>query len=220
MNRRTVLVAVASALVGGVGGYAAGETRSGGETRTQSATAATDTRTPTATDTPTSTPTATDTPTPTSRPYPTRGFDDAFEVSGSSTVFGYTVHDALRADSVGRFGGIPADGVYVVLDVTVENRGNGREAVPLREMVLRGGLKKFPDVDATNAVEGDDRIEDESLADVPLYAGDRVDGVVVYDVEPSAAADMAVWFTPPDPESDDPTPVVVPIGTLDELEAL
>jgi hypothetical protein len=232
MNRRTVLVAVASALVGGVGGYAAGSTDDGGGARAQSATAPADTpaptpaSTPARTDTPTSTPARTDTPTSTPartdtpRPYPTRGFDDVFEVTGSSTDFRYIVHGASRADTVGRFDGTPAQGVYVVLELTIENRGNGREAVPLREMVLRGGVKKFPDIDATNAAEEDDRIEGESFADVALYAGDRVRGAVVYDVEPSAATDLSVRFTPPDPESDDPTPVVVPIGTLNGLEAL
>ncbi|ESS06688.1 MAG: hypothetical protein A07HB70_00958 [uncultured archaeon A07HB70] len=228
MNRRTVLVAVASALVGGVGGYAAGSTDDGGEARAQSATAPADTPTPTPapTDTPTPTPAPTDTPTPTPtptdtpRPYPTRGFDDVFEVTGSSTDLRYIVHGAFRADTVGRFDGTPAMGVYVVLEMTIENRGSGREAVPLREIVLRGGLKKFPDTGATNAAEEDDRIEGESFADVALYAGDRIRGAVVYDVDPSAAADMSVWFTPPDPESDDPTPVVVPIGTLNGLEAL
>jgi hypothetical protein len=242
MDRRSLLVGIGSALGGALAGYAVGASDSGDGATAQTVEAEPATETPTATPTPTPTPTATPTPTPTPtatptptptptatptptptptatpRPYPVRGFGDVFELEGASTTHRIVVDEAFRADAVGRFGGVPADGVYVVVRMVVENRGDGRAPVPIEEMSLRGGVRKFPNVDATNAAGRDERLDASSLAEVALYGGDRIEGVVVYDVDPEAAGDLEVWFRPPGVE--DATPVVVPVGRLDDLDPL
>ncbi len=218
MERRSLLVALGSAVTGGLVGYVLGEagteTNDGGSEQSIEAAAAT--ATPTATPTPTPTPTATPTPTP--RPYPTHGFGETFTVGGSSTEFRYTVHGAFRADTVGRFGGIPAEGVYAGAVLTVENRTSSRRAVPLRSIVLRGGVRKFPNADATNAAGRDDRVGEQSLANATLYPDEPVRGVVVYDVEPEDADDLSIHVVPPN--IDGPIPNVVPLGPLSGLDEL
>lgn len=240
MERRSLLVALGSAFGGGLAGYAVGASESGGteaapaspgdagdeQSIDAAATTPSETETPTATTMPTATATSTPTPTPTATPtatatpspYPTHGFDESFAVSGSSTDFRYTVHRAFRADTIGRFGGTPAEGVYVGVVLTVESRTNSRTAVPLQSIVLRGGVRKFPDIDATNAGERDDRVNEESLANATLYPDRPVRGVVVYEFDPDAANDLSVHVTPPD--IDGPTPHVVPLGPVSGLDAL
>ena len=230
MERRSLLVTLGSAFGGGVVGYAAGAAeptesatsresiRAVDETSTETSTP---TETPAPTETPTPTPTETPTPTPTATPeprYPVYEFDEAFTVGGPSTEFRYVVHRAFWADSVGRFGGVPAEGVYVGAVVTAENRGQGRTPVPLQNVVLRGGVRKYPTTEAANAAEYDDRLEGRSLANVSLYPDNPVRGVVVYDLAPGNAGDLALHFTPPDVDA--PLPHVVRFGPLDGLDPL
>jgi hypothetical protein len=242
MERRSLLVALGSAFGGGLAGYAVGASESGGTEAAPASSGdggdeqsidaaattptATDTPAPTPTETPTPTPAATPTPTPAATPtptptpsrYPTHGFGESFAVSGASTDFRYVFHRVFRADTIGRFGGTPAEGVYVGAVLTAENRTNSRTAVPLKSIVLRGGVRKFPDTDATNTAGLDDRVGEESLAKATLHPNEPVRGVVVYEFEPDAASDLSVHVTPPD--IDGPTPHVVPLGPLSELDAL
>lgn len=225
MRRRSLLVALGSAVTGGLAGYALGVMGSddaGTEQSVEAATAetptSTPTATPTATPTPTPTPTATPTPGQTSTSAPTHEFGEAFAVSGPSTEFRYTVHSVFRADMVGRFGGVPAEGVYVGVVLTAENRTGSRGAVPLESVVLRGGVRTFPNADATNAAGRDDRIDEQSLADTTLYPEEPVRGVVVYDIDPESAGDLAVHFVPPN--VDEAVPHVVPLGPLSGLGRL
>ena len=234
MERRSLLVALGSAVTGGLVGYVLGEAggrtdddgseqsiEAAAATATPTATptaTATSTATPTAAATPTATATSTPTPTATPRPYPTHGFGEPFTVGGPSTEFRYTVHGAFRADTVGRFGGIPAEGVYAGVVLTVENLTGSRRAVPLQSIVLRGGVRKFPKADATNAAERDDRVGEQSLANATLYPDEPVRGVVVYDVEPEDAGDLSIHVVPPN--IDGPVPNVVPLGPLSGLDEL
>lgn len=232
MERRSLLVALGSAFTGGLAGYVLGAAGSDEGDSAQSIEAAAETPTatptptatatptpePTPTPTPTATPSPTPTPTATPRPYPTHDFGETFTVSGSSTAFRYTVHSAFRADSVGRFGGMPAEGVYAGAVLTVENLTGSRRAVPLRSIVLRGGVRKFPNVDATNAAGTDERIGETSLADATLYPEEPVRGVVVYDFKAEDAGDLSVQIVPPD--IDGPIPHVVPLGPLSGLDEL
>ena len=221
MERRSLLVAFGSACTGGLAGYAlgaSGDDGGGSKQSIETAETETPTATPTPTDTPTPTPTDTPTPTATPRPYPTHDFGETFTVSGTATEFRYTFHGAFRADRVGRFGGIPAEGVYAGAVLTVGNRTNSRTAVPLQSIVLRGGVRKYPNVDATNAAGRDERVGEASLADTTLYPDEPVRGVVVYDFKAKDAGDLAVHVVPPD--LDGPTPHVVPLGPLSELDEL
>jgi hypothetical protein len=235
MERRSLLVALGSAVAGGLTGYALGASGGNDAESTQSIEAAgaatpgataTPTETPTPTPTETSTPTPTETPTPaptptptpTPTPYPTHGFGESFVVSGASTEFRYVVHSVFRSETVGRFGGIPAEGVYVGAVLTVENRTDSRTAVPVRSIILRGGIKKYPKTEATNAAGRDDRIGEQSLANATLYPDEPVRGVVVYEFDPERATTLSLHAVPPD--IDGPTPHVVPLGPLADLEPL
>jgi hypothetical protein len=88
----------------------------------------------------------------------------------------------------------------------------------VRSIVLRGGLRKYPGTEATNAAGRDDRIGEESLANATLYPGEPVRGVVVYEFDPARATTLSLHLVPPD--IDGPTPHVVPLGPLSELEPL
>ncbi|MFB6169396.1 MAG: hypothetical protein ABEJ43_11215 [Haloferacaceae archaeon] len=229
MERRSLLVAVGSAVAGGLAGYVLGasglqdgpqeQTIEAATTETPAA-ATTETATATPTPTPTETPTPTTTPTPTSTatPYPTHEFGESFVVSGASTEFRYVVHSAFRSETVGRFDGVPAEGVYVGVVLTVENRTSARTAVPLRSIVLRGGVREYPSAEASNAAGEDDRIGEPSLANATLYPDEPVRGVVVYDFDPERAGTLSLHVVPPD--VDGPVPHVLPLGPLSAIEPL
>jgi hypothetical protein len=237
MERRSLLIALGSAFGGGFVGYAVGAADSGGTTASAStsnagdeqsigaaATTPSETETPTANTTPTATPTptatstSTATPTVTPSPYPTHEFGESFAVSGPSTDFRYTFDRAFQAEAIGRFGGTSADGVYVGVVLTIENLTNSPTAVPLRSIVLQGGVRKYPSVNATNAGAHDDRVSAESLANTTLHPNRPVHGVIVYELDPTATDDLSVSVTPPD--VDGPIPHIVPLGPISGLDVL
>ncbi|MFB6304346.1 MAG: hypothetical protein ABEH47_04205 [Haloferacaceae archaeon] len=177
----------------------------------------TETPTPTPTETPTETPTPTPTPTPTGPPNHPTG--ERFVVGEGSSAFAYTAHRFLRAERLGRGKGLPARGVYVIGDFTVEKLSGRYSPVPVESMVLRGGVVQRVQVDVTNAAPDDDRIDRQSLANVAAFPDEPVRGIVVYDVPPDAAGDLYVRITPPNASGTD-VAHDVPIGPLDSIESL
>lgn len=177
----------------------------------------TPTPTPTATPTPTPTPTPTSTPTPTPTDPRTHSLGERFVVGDGSTAYAYTAHRFLRADKLGQFGGFKPKGVFIIGDLTVEKLGGGRSAVPIESFALRGGAIRNVNVDATNAAEGDKRIDRQSLADIIIFSGDPTRGVIVFDAPRDSSNDYYLRITPPNTSSDDAAHKV-PIGPYDELE--
>ena len=231
MDRRTLLVALGSSVAGGVVGYGFGRAggdgaagRNAAETSTPSV-RSTETPTPTATGTPTATPTetptptATGTPTATPVPHPTHATGDSFTVDDASGGFRYVVHGFFKADAIGRFDGVEAEsGVFVGASLTVENLGRSKRAVPIDDLVLRGGVIKHVDAEMTNAIERDDRTDLKSLANRLCYPDDPERGAIVFDAPRDSSHDYRLHVrSPDDPES---TQHVVHIGTLSEIEPL
>lgn len=133
-----------------------------------------------------------------------------------SNAFAYTVHGFMRADRLGQFGGYPADGVYVVGDMTVEKLSGDGMPVPIESFILRGGAIRKVDVDATNDGAKDPRIDAQSLANVVVYPRKGVRGIIVYDAPRDPSNDYRLRITPPGREGDD-VAHRVPIGPYDEL---
>lgn len=176
----------------------------------------TPTPTPTPTETPTPTPTETPTPAPTGPPSHPTG--ERFVVGTGTDAFAYTVHRSWQADRLGRGRGRPANGVFIVVDMTAEKLSGRYSAVPIESIVLRGGVVERVDVDATNGAPDDDRIDLQSLANVAAFPDRPVRGVIVYDARPDLAEDLYLRITPPDAE--DEGVHTVPLGPLDSIDSL
>lgn len=228
--RRRQYMAVLGAFVAGtmVGNSAGSERGTDASTATATATAtptstptATPTGTPTATQTTTPTATSTATPTATATPTgpPRHPLGERFVVGEGDAAFAYTVHGFRKAERLGYGDGYEADGVFLVVEMTAEKLSGDGQPVPLEEMELRGGVLKRVDAEMSNEAENDDRIDQESLADVVGYPGRPVHGLIVYDVPPEDAEDLYLSLTPPNDDSEAAVHVV-PVGPLDDVESL
>jgi hypothetical protein len=125
----------------------------------------------------------------------------------------------MRADRLGQLGGFPAEGVYIVADMTVEKLSDETGAVPIESITLRGGVVIEVDFDATESAESDDRTDGESLASATVAPGQPVRGVLVYDAPRDESNDYYIRLTPPDKKGDDAAHIV-PVGPYDELPPL
>lgn len=157
----------------------AGCSGGGGESTTTDTATATATRTATATET--ATPTATGTPSP-----PTHALGERFVVGEGDAAVPYTILGFRRSDRIGHESiGEQANGVFLIVHLTVENTRNDTMDVPAPRIVVRGeGVRKNVDDAASEKVSNDDRIEDPSLALATIPAKKSRTGVLVYDVPP------------------------------------
>jgi hypothetical protein len=222
MRRRQYLSALAGLCAavagcsGGSGSSTETPTPTGTPTPTPTATA-TPTETPTPTPTATATPTETPTPTPTGPPSHPVG--ERFVVGEGSQAFAYTVHRFLRADRLGLGSGFRPQGVFVIADLTAEKLSGDRAAVPVESMILRGGVVKRVQVDLTNAAESDERLDQQSLAEVMAFPEKPVRGLIVYDAPRDPSNDLYLRLTPPNTDSDEAAHAV-PIGPYDTITPL
>lgn len=208
MRRRTLVATLGSVALGSIAGCSGG---GGGDEETT--TAATDTETATATATATATESATATETSST----THALDERFVVGEGDATVPYTVHGFRRSSRIGREGiGEMANGVFLIVLLTVENPGDDTMDVPIPRIVVRGdGVRKNVDQDASEKVTNDDRTDESSLALATIPAGQTRTGVLVYDVPPDNS--YRIQFTP---SGDGPahTVEVGDIGSVTDLE--
>lgn len=212
MRRRTLLAALGTALVAGCGGQGG----PGPETPDDGTETATATATETATATATPAPSPTEAMTPAADGVPTHALGESFVVDGAPAV-GYTFHRFTTADSLGPIGREPDQGVFLVAECTVENRGGSATAVPIESIALRGGVRLFARQDDTDAGAADDRVDLPPLTDETMFPGEPIRGVLVYDLPAGPGSDLYVRITPPD--ADEPEHRV-PVGPVGELPSL
>jgi hypothetical protein len=187
-------------------------------------------RPPTATDTPT--PQATPTPAPTDAPTateaeasvgittvgePVHGLDERFVVEGQPSV-AYRVNGLRRADRLGPIGREPDQGAFLVVDCTVESLANGPIAVPIEDIVLRGGVRLFARQDDTDAASADRRVDLPPLTDETLFPNDPLRGVLAFDLPTTAGNDYYLRITPPG-DADTPAHRVT-VGRLESIDPL
>jgi hypothetical protein len=200
------------------------ETETATPTSTPTATP-TETPTPTPTSTPTATPTETPTPTPTATPgpaptgIPSHPPGERFVVGTGAEAFAYTVHQFWRADRLGFGSGRRANGVFIVVDLTVERLGgSGGGPVPIEHVNLRGGVLQRVATETTNAATNDSRIDLPSLAEEPAFTDVPLRGILVYET-PREPNRHYLRITPPNDESDQAAHAV-PVGPPDSLPPL
>lgn len=221
MRRRTVLATLGSALAVAAGCGGRGESPT--DTSLSEATDAPATATPTDEGTPTPTATATDASTSAggvgiqTATEPTHGLDERFVVEGQQPV-AYTFHRFARAERLGPIGREPDQGAFLVVECTVENRAGSPMAVPIEDIVLRGGVRLFARQDDTDAAAADDRVDLPPLTDETIFPGDPLRGVLAFDLPATEGNDYYLRITPP---GDVETPVHrVTVGTLESLPEL
>lgn len=216
-----MLAALGTALAAaaGCGGRGEGAPETPADTATESSTPA---PTAEATETPTATPAGTATETSGSVDIetvaePTHDLDERFVVEGQPAI-AYTFHRFARADRLGPIGREPDQGSFVVVECTVESLAGSPIAVPIEDIVLRGGVRLFARQDDTDAAAADSRVDQPPLTDETLFPETPLRGVLAYDLPATPGNDYYVRITPPgEPE----TPAHrVPVGPLESLPEL
>lgn len=213
------MLAALGATLGGIAGCGAREsgpsTTEGSPTATDAS--ATATRTPTRT--PTDEPTAetTGSVTVTTVGEPVHGLDERFVVEGQPPL-AYRVNGLRRADRLGPIGREPDQGAFLVVDCTVESLASGPIAVPIEDIVLRGGVRLFARQDDTDAAAADRRVDLPPLTDETLFPDDPLRGVLVFDLPATEGNDYYLRITPPG-EPDTPAHRVT-VGPLESVAAL
>jgi hypothetical protein len=188
--------------------------------------------TPADTPTPTATPTAEATPTPTATPTdtatdggvgiettaePTHGLDERFVVDGQPAV-AYTFHGFARAERLGPIGREPDQGSFLVAECTVESFAEGPIAVPIEDIVLRGGARLFARQDDTDAASADRRVDLPPLTDETMFPETPLRGVLAFDLPATQGNDYYLRITPPG-ETETPAHRVT-VGPLESLPEL
>ena len=204
MKRRPILAACGTALFAGLAGCSGGDGGSGAE--------AEGTEAPTATETPTATPTETPEPS-----IVTESLGGAFTVGEGDRAVGFTVQDLLRAQALGPTQNEEATDTYLVVVLTVENPQSRTIDVPVGNVRLRAsGTVKNVDLNASEALGEDRRVDIDSIATASVPAGESVTGGVVYDAP--AGNDYRIEFTPLD--GAEGRPHEVPVGDVADLDAI
>jgi hypothetical protein len=222
VRRRTVLAALGAALAAAAGcgsrGEGAPETPADTPTPESSTPASTaeETRSPTATPAGTATETSGSVGIETTTE-PTHGLDERFVVDGQPPI-AYTFHRFARAERLGPIGREPDQGAFLVAECTVESLAGSPIAVPIEDIVLRGGVRLFARQDDTDAAAADDRIDLPPLTDETVFPETPLRGVLAYDLPAAPDNDYYVQITPP---GEAETPVHrVPVGPLESLPEL
>lgn len=209
--RRRHLLAVFGASVAGLAGCSGGG--SGGGEPTSASDQPTDTATPTQTASPTATATATATPEPASV---TESVGTAFTVGEGDAAIGVTVRELTRAQALGPTQTEEADGTFVIVIMSVENPQSQSIDVPSDRMKLRAeGTIKNVDIDASEAVTSDSRLDVDSVAATSVTSGGTKTGAIVFDAPPEG--DYRLEITPP---SEAGRTHVVPVGPIGDLPAV
>jgi hypothetical protein len=169
MIRRQILTKCAVALsVGFVGCSGGGGGGSADKTATE-----------TATPTPTPTPTATATATPSA---PTHEIGEQFIVGSGDTALQFTVRQLFRAEELGAARSNEATDQFCIVILIIKNQTSSTQPNPTSRITLQAdGVLQRVDVKASRDVEGDQRLDADSLADQPVAAGASVTGIIVYD---------------------------------------
>jgi hypothetical protein len=213
VKRRPILAACGTALSAGLAGCSGG-----GDGGNGGASGGTDAATPT--ETPTATPTETPTATPTETPEPsvvTESLGGAFTVGEGDRAVGFTVEDLLRAQALGPTQNEEATDTYLVVVLTVENPQSRTIDVPVGNVRLRAsGTVKNVDLNASEALGEDRRVDVDAIATASVPAGESVTGGIVYDAP--AGNDYRLEFTPLD--GAEGRPHEVPVGDIADLDAI
>jgi hypothetical protein len=142
--------------------------------------------------------------------------EERFVVGEGSQAFAYTVHRFLQTKSVSPV--IPeAEGVYLILDMTVENLTGQKDVVPREAIRIFGGARKSP-IPSLSYHAGN-RLDLMSLADITVRPNDPTRGVLAYEVPDDPSNDYYLRITPPNDTSDEGVHTV-PIGTVDTIPQL
>ena len=199
------------ASVAGLAGCSSGGSGGGSGESTPATDQPTDTATTTQTPSPTATATAT--PEPTSV---TESIGTAFTVGEGDGAIGFTVQELVRAQALGPTQNEEADDTFVIVIMSVENPQSQSIDVPSDRMKLRAeGTIKNVDIDASEAVTSDSRLDADSVAAASVTSGGTKTGAVVFDAP--SEGDYRLEITPP---SEAGRTHVVPIGPLDDLPAV
>jgi len=208
--RRRVLSKLAVALSAGFVGCS-GNTGSADETVTDTATS---TSTSTPTPTPTPTPTSTPTPTPTSSVL-THDIGEQFTVGSGDAALRFTVRQLFRAQELGVARSNEATDQFCIVILTIENPTSSTQPNPTSRITLQAdGVLQRVDTKASRAVEGDQRLGADSLADKPVAASSSETGIIVYDAPQNNEYQLS--FAPI--ESGERH--LIPVGMLENLDPL
>lgn len=232
MHRRRLLLGCGALLSGTLTGCLGGS-ESDEETPTATATptakevsledGGANTETPTATPTPTQTPTATPTQTPTTTPTPTatgitHEVGEQFTVGEGENAVTYRILEFWRADELGNsFDNSTADGTFLIVVAEVTNPQDDIITIPRNEFRAQSSntWHKY-NRDASIDINGDDRIDEPSLADTSIRSGTAERGAVAFDVNPGDSYRM--WMFPTGPAN---TPEhFVDIGPISGIQRL
>ncbi|MEF8820248.1 MAG: hypothetical protein V5A31_13455 [Haloferacaceae archaeon] len=223
MRRRTVLATLGAALAAAAGCGGRGESPTDTPPSSPEAADTPVTASPTDARTPTRTATSGDASSASgdvgiqTATEPTHGLGERFVVEGQQPV-AYTFHRFARAERLGPIGREPDQGAFLVVECTVENMTRQPMAVPIEEIVLRGGVRLFARQDDTDAAAADDRVDLPPLTDETIFRGTPLRGVLAFDLPAAAGNDYYIRITPP---GDAETPVHrVPVGPLESLPEL
>lgn len=212
MIRRRVLSKLAVALSAGFVGCS-GNTGSADETVTDTATS---TSTSTPTPTPTPTPTSTPTPTPTSSVL-THDIGEQFTVGSGDAALRFTVRQLFRAQELGVARSNEATDQFCIVILTIENPTSSTQPNPTSRITLQAdGVLQRVDTKASRAVEGDQRLGADSLADKPVAASSSETGIIVYDAPQNNEYQLS--FAPI--ESGSGERHLIPVGMLENLDPL
>jgi hypothetical protein len=205
-----VLSKLAVALSAGFVGCS-GNTGSADETVTDTATS---TSTSTPTPTPTPTPTSTPTPTPTSSVL-THDIGEQFTVGSGDAALRFTVRQLFRAQELGVARSNEATDQFCIVILTIENPTSSTQPNPTSRITLQAdGVLQRVDTKASRAVEGDQRLGADSLADKPVAASSSETGIIVYDAPQNNEYQLS--FAPI--ESGERH--LIPVGMLENLDPL
>jgi len=223
MERRRLLTACGTVIVGALAGCSGG----GGEEATPTGTAeptatATAAPTATATETPTETaePTATETATTTAAPGPsgpTHDIGESFTVGSGDEAIGYRIVDFFRADRVGsEASNSVADGTYLIVVVELSNPRNNAISFPNNNFLAwNEDQLLYLDDEATPTISDDSRIDVQPLGTATVLAGSSKTGAVLFDVDP----DRSYWIRI-NPTGDSGETHYVPVGPVADVQEL
>jgi hypothetical protein len=207
MIRRRILTKLTVVLSAGLIGCS-GDSGSTDET-------VTDTATPTPTATATATPTPTPSATATATPTPTHDIGEQFAVGSGDTALRFTVRQLFRAEELGAARSNEAANQFCIVILTIKNQTSSTQPNPTSRITLQAdGVLQRVDVKASRDVNGDQRLDADSLADQPVAAGTSVTGIIVYDAPQNN--DYQLNFAPIGPGERH----LVPVGMIKNLDSL
>jgi len=222
MERRRVLTACGTVIVGALagcsGGGGDGEATPTGTAEPTATETATATATPTETATETAEPTATETSTAAPGPSgPTHDIGESFTVGSGNEAIGYRIVDLFRADRVGsEANNSVADGTHLIVVVELSNPRDEAVSFPNNNFLVWNEEQiLYLDDGATPKIGDDPRIDVQPLATATVLSGSSKTGAVVFDVDPS----RTYWIRI-NPTGDSGETHYVPVGPVSDVQQL